>query len=346
MKEKIIFKTIVGSYAYGTYIDGLSDIDYKGVYIQDKNDILTFNYKEQINVTDDEVYYEVKRFLQLLQTANPTMLEMLFMPDDLVLINNPIFDVIKKHKTKFLTKQCANSYGGYAVSQIRKARGLDKKANWEKDRVTRKTPLDFTYAYLNGKTMKVSSYLNKFNLKQENCGLVNLNHFKDTYALYYDYNEDLGFRGIIHENGNDVRLSSIPKGLEPLTVIYFNKDGYSMHCKDYREYQDWLKKRNVNRYVKSQKQNNTIDGKNMLHCRRLIDMGLEIVETKNITIKRPNADFLLKIRMGEIDLVELLDKAEEDLIILDKKFKESDLPTHVDGVFINDLLLEIRNMYD
>ncbi|MFW5847437.1 MAG: DNA polymerase beta superfamily protein [bacterium] len=343
MNQNIIFKTIVGSYAYGTYIDGLSDIDYKGIYLQSKEDLLTFKYKEQINVTDDEVYYEVKRFLELLQTANPTMLEMLFMPDELILINSPVFKLIQKHRTKFLTKKCVNSYGGYAVSQIRKARGLNKKTNWEKDKVTRKTPIDFIYAYEEGKTMPISYYLMKNGIKQENCGLVNLNHMKDAYALYHQ--PDSQFRGIVDENGNDVKLSSIPKDLKPLTLIYFNKDGYSQHCKDYREYQDWLKKRNVNRYLKSKKQNNTIDGKNMLHCRRLLDMGLEIANDKNITIRRPNADYLLKIRMGEIDLENLLEQSEEDLKKMKDDFKKSDLPDNVDRKFVNDLLLEIRNTY-
>ncbi len=66
--DKLVFQAIVGSQSYGTSTP-TSDIDYKGVYQQDNNDILGFKYKEQITVTDDEVYYEVKRFLELLQTA-------------------------------------------------------------------------------------------------------------------------------------------------------------------------------------------------------------------------------------------------------------------------------------
>lgn len=56
MKEipgKIIFKAIVGSQSYGTNTPE-SDVDIKGVYVQDPNDILSFNYKEQININKDE----------------------------------------------------------------------------------------------------------------------------------------------------------------------------------------------------------------------------------------------------------------------------------------------------
>lgn len=43
----IIYKTIVGSQAYGTSIP-TSDIDIKGIYVQPNDDILSFQYKEQI----------------------------------------------------------------------------------------------------------------------------------------------------------------------------------------------------------------------------------------------------------------------------------------------------------
>ena len=67
---------MVGSQAYGTATPN-SDQDFKGVFIQHEDDILGFNYVEQYEVSKDECYYEVRRFLQLLQSANPTVLEML-----------------------------------------------------------------------------------------------------------------------------------------------------------------------------------------------------------------------------------------------------------------------------
>lgn len=65
---KILLKAIVGSQAYGTNTAG-SDIDYKGVYAQPIEDLIGFNYKEQIEVSKDEAYFEVRRFLQLLQST-------------------------------------------------------------------------------------------------------------------------------------------------------------------------------------------------------------------------------------------------------------------------------------
>lgn len=347
-----IFKAIVGSQAYGTSTP-TSDVDYKGVYVQDVNEILTFAYREQVDVNKDECHYEVRRFLQLLKSANPTMLELLYSPEDCIIQTTKQFQLIVEQRDKFLTKRCLNAFGGYAVMQIKKARGLDKKMNWEMARVERKTPMDFCYVYVDGKSVPIEKWLAKEKMKQEHCGLVALNHFRDCYALYYDYSaaygkeynrptNPLGFHGIIMEKSNELRLSSVPKDMEPQAVISYNKDGYSSHCKDYKEYQDWLNKRNTQRYVDNQTHGQKIDGKNMLHCRRLLDMAIEIAETGTITVRRPNADYLLKIRRGEVPLPEIIETAEADLLRLNELFAKSNLPDEPSKDFMNDLLLSVR----
>ena len=348
-----IFKTIVGSQAYGTSTPK-SDVDYKGVYMQSTDELISFGYKEQIDKGKDECYYEVRRFLQLLQSANPTVLEMLYSPEDCIVLKSPVFEIITKHRQKFLTKKCKLSFGGYAIAQIQKAKGLDKKMNWEKDKVERKTPLDFVYVYEDGKTLQIEKWLKKEDKKQEYCGLVALDHFKDCYALYYDYNAHygqranrsyaiFGFKGIVLDDSNSIRLSSIPKGLTAAAIVFYNKDGYSMHCKDYLSYQTWLQNRNTERYVDIKNHNQRIDGKNMLHCRRLLEMAIEIATTEIITVRRPNAEYLLKIRRGEMNLDELIEQSEADIKNLDELFDKSSLPDDCDKDFVNKLLLEVRH---
>ena len=71
----IIFECITGSNAYGTNLP-TSDIDIKGVFIQPLEDILGFGYVEQVNDEKcDVTYYELRRFLELISTANPNLLE-------------------------------------------------------------------------------------------------------------------------------------------------------------------------------------------------------------------------------------------------------------------------------
>ena len=53
------------------------------------------------------------------------------------------------------------------------------------------TPLDFIYVHDNGETISLIPWLQKNNLKQEHCGIVVLNHMRDVYSLFYDYNSDV-----------------------------------------------------------------------------------------------------------------------------------------------------------
>lgn len=358
--NKTIFKAVVGSRSYGTFIEGVSDTDYKSVFVQDIDKILGFGYKPQVDSGKDDVSYEVRRFLELLQTANPTVLELLYSPEDCILEKTPEFDLILEHKERFLTKKCLNSFGGYAVAQIKKARGLDKKMNWDKSKTERKDVLDFCYV-LDPEdpfsTIGLKQYLKSEGKLPEHCGLTKLEHFRDTYTLFYDHLAEMqstnpkfegkghNYQGICKEGANDVHVSEVPKYAVKETTMVFNKDAYSVHCKEYNQYQGWLQNRNTQRYVDTKEHDQQIDGKNLLHCRRLLDMAIEIATEGKISVRRPNADYLLKIRRGEVKLEEIIEQAEKDVKDLDRIYAESNLPEEVDLDFVNDLLLKIRK-YD
>jgi hypothetical protein len=341
-----LYLVIRGSHAYGTNIE-TSDTDYAGVFIQSQNDILGNSYKEQINDdNNDIVIYEVRRFLELLGSNNPTVLELLNTPEDCVIYKDPVFDMVLESRDKFITKVCAKSFGGYAKQQISKAKGQDKKQNWEKERVSRKTPLDFCYIYDRTKAVPLTEFLKSRGTKQEDCGLSKVPHCKDLYALHHDrtLKKEGNFKGIAFEESNELRLTSIPKELEYTFVGYvsYNKDGYSQHCKDYKSYQTWLEERNEARWVDVESHGQKIDGKNMMHCKRLMEMAKEIGEGKGIIVRRPNAQYLISIRKGEVDLQTLIDSVEEEIKEVDRIFEESILPDKIDENFINNLIINIR----
>ena len=344
---------IRGSHAYGTALP-TSDTDYAGVYIQSIEDILGFGYKDQISDSKgDIVFYEIKRFLELIKSNNPNILELLSTPEDCIVYKHPIFDKILDHKSDFITKTCAKSFAGYAIQQIKKSKGQDKKQNWEKDKVERKTPLDFCYLHRGEKSISLSEYMVVKGMDQKFCGLSKVPHSKDTYALFYDFkseevnnpNTNMKFRGIAFEDSNDIRLSSVPIDCPKnyfIGYISYNKDGYMTHCVDFKSYQTWLENKNEQRWVDVKNHGQKIDGKNMMHCRRLLEMAKEIGEGKGINVRRHNADYLISIRKGEVDLQTLIDNAEVDIIEIDKIFNSSQLPNEVSVELINNILIEIR----
>ena len=351
MENNIIFKALVGSHAYGTNIEG-SDFDYKGIYLQSPESILNNGYREQFSVSKDEVYYELRRFIELACTGNPTVLEVLYSPEDCIKYKHPIFNMLVEHKDKFLSKSCKWSFGGYAFSQIAKAKGLKKKMNWESSKVERKTPLDFCYILTPLGSQDLRTWLNyqKGNLiQQHNYGVSKITNCRDMYYIYPKDKKELAYGGICNEEetSNDIRLSSIPKEeILKCIAMSYNKDGYIEHCKDYLSYQTWLKERNVQRYVDIENHNQKIDGKNLLHCYRLIETGIEIAKNHTINVRRPNADFLIEIRKGKHNLEDLLNKANDKIEELNKEFDLSTLSEKVDRGFFLSLLPKIRKEYE
>ena len=383
---KPLLLVIRGSHAYGTNIE-TSDTDYAGVFIQSQEDIFGFNYKEQINDdTNDTVIYEIKRFLQLLASNNPTVLELLNTPKDCIIYKDPIFDFVLDNRDKFITKVCAKSFGGYGKMQIQKAKGQNKKQNWEKDKVTRKDVLDFVYVLEGPKSIPWKKW-NDGRYEEKFIGVVNVPNAMNIYAVYYDadahlyFSENIseetriilakqiellkvrkesgqsmgfGYKGLVKTDegqnvaeSNALRLSSIPKGEEPICNIVYNKDGYSEHCKDFKSYEDWLANKNDARWVDVKSHGQKIDGKNMMHSRRLMDMAREIALGLGINVRRENAQELIDIRKGKIDLQTLIEQVEAEIIEIDELFANSNLPDKVDESFVNEILIKIRkNIYN
>ena len=374
--SKPLYLVVRGSHAYGTNIE-TSDTDYAGVFIQSEEDILGNKYVEQINDDkNDIIIYEIRRFLELLGSNNPTVLELLNTPEDCVIYKDPIFDLVLNDREKFISKVCAKSLGGYAKQQISKAKGQNKKQNWEKDKVTRKEVLDFVYVIEGEKSIPWKVWNEDKKYEEKFIGVVNVPNARDIYAVYYDFiarnmfsenisektriiliklqkesGQPMGFgykglvktgEGINSAESNQLRLSSIPKDEEPICVVTYNKDGYTQHCNDYKSYQTWLEQRNESRWVDVQSHGQKIDGKNMMHCMRLIQMSREIAEGKGIIVRRPNSKELISIRKGEVDLQTLIDKVEKEIVEIDKLFEESNLPDIVDNKLIHNLIVKIR----
>lgn len=358
IEKYLVYKVIAGSKAYGLDLP-TSDTDIRGIYILPNEYLLGLGYCEQVNDnSNDIVYYELNRFINLLSQNNPNILEELFVPEDkIIFISNkikPLYD----NREKFLTTKCRNTFGGYSISQIKKARGLNKKIVNPIDK-ERKTPLDFCYIFEkdDGYTMLARQWLRKHNAKQEWCGLAELPNGEQIYKVYIDRLAEVknnnpryanietnNFRGIVEPGSNELRHSEIPKGHQLEAFLYYNLNGYSTYCKEYREYWEWVTKRNPVRYNENTKHGKGYDGKNLMHCLRMLDMAIEVAQGKGVNLIRPNREWLLSVRRGEINYDEIIYLIEQKRIEMDRAFSNSNLPDKVDKTFIHKLILEIRGL--
>ena len=393
----LLYEFIRGSKCHG--IDTpLSDTDMGGVYMAPAEQLIGLGLDYQDQVSDekhDTVWHELNKYMNLLLKSNPTVMESLFVDPEFVVYEHPIITEIKKHRDEFVTKACFPSFYGYAQTQIEKARGLNKKIV---NPITKRlTPLDFCYTYYKQGSSSIVEWLTHRNLRQEFCGLANVNHMRDNYSVFYDwgaqiqadgitvndfltwfmlpqndpkrnmvelivsvynldmceirqafnewynrYSKPIGYRGIQKANGNDVHCSSITKFESPICYISYNRDGYSTHCKKYKEYVDWEKKRNAVRYQSNLNKN--YDAKNMCECFRLINMGMEIARGEGVKVNRRNIDreFLLDIKSHKFEYDYLINLVQEKKAEMDAAMKTSTLPDNIDADKVNDILIGIR----
>lgn len=337
----IILECISGSKAYGLDTP-TSDTDIKGVFILPKEEYYGLNYIPQVsNETNDIVFYELGRFMELLSLNNPNILELLNTPEKAIIYKHEYLNEIKSEL--ILSKLCCNTFGKFALSQIKKAKGLKKKIVNPVAK-ERKSVLSFCFVSYEQGAIPLEKFLEIKRWNQENCGLVNIPFMKDVYGLYYS--DQFGFSGIIKgKDSNEVCLSSVPKDLKQETLLYFNKDGYSTYCKEYREYWDWVENRNEERFENTASHGKNYDAKNMMHVFRLLDMAIEIGRQKKVNVERPNRDFLLSIRAGQFEYEDLLKMSDEKQAEMESVFEKSDLPIEPDLTMINTLAFKLRDKF-
>lgn len=335
----ILLECISGSRAYGLATPS-SDTDIKGVFYVPKSHYygLHSDYVPQVNnATNDIVYYELGRYVELLLQNNPNMMELLATSDDNILYKNPIMD--RFNPDWFVSKLCQKTFAGFALSQIKKSRGLNKKIVNPMAK-TKKSILDFCVVFDNDKSVDLKKWLNQNHLTQHQIGLSKMANSRDVYAMFIGDE----FNGISHDdNTNDVLLSSIPKGLNPIGYLSFNKMGYSKYCQDYKEYWEWVDNRNQDRYQSTLNHGKGYDAKNIMHTFRLLYTALDIANTGKVIPKRANRDELLTIKSGVFGYDDLLQKADMLMQDVELAFTKSNLQETPQSSLIINTLIDVRD---
>lgn len=426
-KGLLLYKFIKGSHSQGTNIE-TSDIDEGGIFLSPTDNLLDLGYNYQDQIADernDKVWYELKKYFHLLLKSNPTMLETLFIDDEFVLYEHPLFKEFRAHRDMFLTKQCFKPLFGFCHSQITKMSGYNKMC--VNPITERLEPLDFAYTFYKQGSSKIKNWLEYRALNQKYCGLVNIPNMEGVYGVYYDwgnhflnegitaedlcnaYNDDevydtinivkrikagengleetlkkaqfknmvnfivdfyqlsdertgltdimlgqwyeaqkpIGYKGMVGEDklSNELRLSSISKGEKPICYMSYNKNGYSSHCVDYKNYMDWVKHRNPARYASNLGMN--YDSKNCAHCLRIMQNCIEIARGEGFKVNRRNIDreFLIDVRNHKYEYDEIKEIVNKKKEQMDEAIANSTLPDEIDVNFVNDFMLKIRKEF-
>ncbi|MDR0608530.1 MAG: nucleotidyltransferase domain-containing protein [Planctomycetaceae bacterium] len=368
-QDKLIFECISGSRAYGTSTPK-SDTDIRGVFILPASQYfrLNGNVEQVSDSTNDITYYTLKRFFQLAADANPNILELLFMPEDCVVKTSPEWKRVLEKRQSFISKRVLATYSGYAVSQIKRARGQNKLVNnpmpetkpvkedfcWVFPlRVLKEPPQNgkMNYHLESDKIMYPDKMpfrplkLNESEIDLSLCHCAAVEHAIDMYRLY-DYGDKAKgvFRG---DESADIVCESIPKEDEVdkfKGILIYHKEAYERELKLWQQYWDWKKNRNETRWQDQENKMVNYDSKNLAHCMRLLYEAEHILQYgfPKVRFEGEQLQKLKEIRFTRLPYEEIIAEAEERLAQLEEYRKTCTLPNSADIKTLSDLLVELN----
>lgn len=353
VEARTILLTKVGSHSYGINTT-TSDLDYKGIFIAPKAYYLGLKKIEQkdrgweqdsnsfpqLNGVKDLVFYELRKYLELAQAANPNILELLFESAEFYEYIHAVGQKLLDHRELFLSKKIKYSYSGYAYAQIRKIKSHRK---WLLNPPTKK-PLAEDYGLTD------SSALDKSEEKAFITFLWMLikdriEYIEEQQELYDLVSDRIDFKGVINNNQLPPEfypyLQNLTKASDRYMDLLRRTQEYRQDLNHWKSYQSWLKNRNIQRAELEAKCG--YDSKHAAHCIRLVRMGNEILTTGKVNVDRRGIDAqeLLEIRLGKVDYEIVLAEAEQLFEQLDLNYQTSKLPHQVDTKKINQLAIAL-----
>ena len=371
---RIIYDVVAGSHSYNTNIPE-SDTDTRGVCITPKDEYISlFEVPEQVNdEKNDVVYYDLKRFFDLLKTANPNIIGLLNVSDDCIKYKHPIMDILLENKHLFISKKAYDTHSAYSYAQLKKSRGSNKKIHnpqpetmpkkedfcwfidvWDKDNEYEESELWFS---------KLRKFCRMFKNKREEefpfrpkplmhtgvnlaeYHVSSMEHTPNVFRMYYYGTEAKGvFRG-----DDYLACESIPKEDENdkfRGILIYNHDDFKRATKDWHSYWDFMKNRNIVRWTDQEKGLVDYDSKNLSHCVRLLISCENILVNGEplVRLEGKNRELVMDIRRGKFTYDEIMKDVDERKNRIDILFKKSDLPDDVDMDKINGLYKHIMNV--
>lgn len=315
--KNIILLTTGGSHAYGTNIEG-SDLDIRGIAIENKEDILGLsNFEQFTNEATDTTIYGLRKLFSLILNTNPNTIELLGTKDEQVYICNKYGQMIKDNIGLFLSQRARASFGGYATAQLRRLQNALARDNY---------PQPEKEAHI---LKSIESQIMTFEDRYKPVT-------DETLKLYVDKSDKEMYDSEIFIN---INLKNYP--LRDLKNMWSEMNGVI----------DSYDKLNGRNNKKDQIHLN----KHSMHLIRLFLMGTEIMEGKGINTFRDkdhdllmairNGDYLTKKSDGSLDYSYIFELVDE----MEKKFKyacdNSPLPKTPNYKKVEELLMSIYGGY-
>lgn len=370
LEEHTIFLTLAGSQAHGTARQG-SDVDVRGVCLaplpvrvslfktfeQYEGD-LPAGLAEQViprikehptaaqglGVKTECVIYDVAKFLSLCAGANPNALEILFASEADWLLAVPAWRRLHDQRMQFLTRKVQQTFLGYAMAQLKK---IKTHRSWLLNPPAKKPSREDFGLPAHGGTLSADDQ-NRIEQgiaeKVRGYGIDNVDLPKPTRIALQE-RLDAFYRDALSVTADDVeeRLRAVATaglGIPSDVASTLNAEKrYRAALKHWDSYQTWQAQRNPARA--ELERSHGYDTKHAMHLIRLMRMGLEVLQTGELRVRRDDAGELSAIRDGALPFEELLAMAASLQRSMEAAAPNAELPLDVDYERVDGLLIEL-----
>lgn len=334
--RKVIFLTVFGSHLYGTSTEK-SDVDFKGIFLPTAEEILlgkipkslSFNTKtsekNQKNSADDVdcELYSLGYFIELACQGQTNALDMLFATtsyEDSVLVNLPPYGSVNAGTWKFITKNM-KAFLGYARSQARRYSLKGDKLN------TYQSLVNFL-----SKTAERMQHLNigdSFDVVKFTGDNLRIGHFFD----YSEIKDIPNIKITKNEFNGLLELDVYGKKVQETVTVQYALDTYQKTLDSYGE------------RAKKAAENKGVDFKAVSHSFRIALELKELYQTGEIKFPLRDADFIRKIKAGELHFAnELHDKLADLVDEVEVLSETCDYPDKVDRKPWDEFLMEVHRV--
>lgn len=364
-----IFVTLAGSHAHGTARDG-SDVDLRGVCIAPLQIRLSlFDSFEQfdgildgplwdavlprlqahatasrsLSVKTETVIFDAAKFLGLCANANPNALEILFADERDWVFETPAWRRLHAERQRFLSKKVQQTYLGYAMAQLKKIR---THRSWLLDPPTHK-PTREEFGLPESGTLNRDDQ-NRIEQsiadKVRSYGIDTLEMPKALRIALQDRMRTFWCDALAApEEELDERVRAVATSalrLPASVVDALNAERkYRAAMRHWEAYETWKSERNPGRAA-LEKQHG-YDTKHAAHLLRLMRTGLELLETGELRVRRPDAVELIAVRDGALSYDDLLAQAAGLESRMGAAARTTSLPDQIDHGLVDGLAMEL-----
>lgn len=353
--------TVHGSQAYGLN-HSLSDLDIKGVCIPppEIRDHLFQGFEQAENapeINEAEVVkprinplntkvesnvYTLRKFFKLAADVNPNIIETLFTDPIDHLQRLPIAEDLMAIRDQFISSKAKFTFTGYAIAQLNK---INRHRKWLMNPVTEK-PKREDFGLPPERPMAVETVareirklVEEWNFHQYRLDELERSELKErcweviyrvanAKVVDWDNWPDEYWKAAIDKLQEQLNLS------DELRSLIDREHQYQRANQAYESYLRWESGRNPERKVLEAKYG--YDVKHSMHLVRLLRMGMEILETGRVHVRRLDAEELIKVRNGGWSYEALVEYAEGMQKRIDDVYKVSKLPRTVNHVKLNE----------